>query len=124
LLQVLDSFGQYLAALYPTNSQADRSQYQTVYAQRLRSEIAALAGLHFTPQLLSQLQELRFRYLATLHVGVGTFRSVQVEDVYDSQNAWRVGGFRRNGGAEFTKPKARVRSDYCGHNSGTSFGSS
>jgi S-adenosylmethionine:tRNA ribosyltransferase-isomerase len=82
LLQVLDSFGQVPLPPYITNSQADRSQYQTVYAQRLGAIAAPTAGLHFTPQLLSRLQERGIgSVFVTLHVGVGTFRPVQVEDV-------------------------------------------
>jgi len=46
---VLDSFGQVPLPPYITNSQADRSQYQTVYAQRLGAIAAPTAGLHFTP---------------------------------------------------------------------------
>ena len=82
LIQVLDSFGQMPLPPYITKSQADQSQYQTVYAQRLGAIAAPTAGLHFTPQLLSQLQERGIgSAFVTLHVGVGTFRPVHVEDV-------------------------------------------
>lgn len=82
LIQVLDSFGQMPLPPYITKSQADQSQYQTVYAQQLGAIAAPTAGLHFTPQLLSQLQERGIgSAFVTLHVGVGTFRPVQVEDV-------------------------------------------
>ena len=62
----------------------DPERYQTVYAREEGSVAAPTAGLHFTPQLLEQLQAqgVRIAYL-TLHVGVGTFRPVTVERVED-----------------------------------------
>ncbi|MCS7063282.1 MAG: tRNA preQ1(34) S-adenosylmethionine ribosyltransferase-isomerase QueA [Methylacidiphilales bacterium] len=57
----------------------DRERYQTIYARRDGSVAAPTAGLHFTAELLSQ-----FRYATvTLHIGVGTFRPVKVENIHD-----------------------------------------
>lgn len=82
LIELLDSFGQMPLPPYITNSQAQRSQYQTVYAQIPGAVAAPTAGLHFTPQLLEQLQIRGIKQaFVTLHVGVGTFRPVEVEDV-------------------------------------------
>ncbi len=82
LIPLLDFFGHVPLPPYITNSQADWSQYQTVYATRPGAIAAPTAGLHFTPSLLSQLHSrgvgLAF---VTLHVGVGTFRPVELEDV-------------------------------------------
>lgn len=82
LIQLLDSFGHVPLPPYITDSHADAEQYQTVYAQQPGAIAAPTAGLHFTPQLLSQLGERGIKQaFVTLHVGVGTFRPVEVEDV-------------------------------------------
>ncbi len=60
---------------------ADRERYQTVYARVPGSVAAPTAGLHFTPELLRALEDLGVRRTAvTLHVGIGTFRPVEVDD--------------------------------------------
>ncbi len=67
---------------YITASLADRERYQTVYAARGGSAAAPTAGLHFTPSLLAQI-EARGVTVArvTLHVGLGTFRPMETEDI-------------------------------------------
>jgi S-adenosylmethionine:tRNA ribosyltransferase-isomerase len=67
---------------YITASQAEPEQYQTVYGDRPGSAAAPTAGLHFTPELLTRLQSqgIDLAYV-TLHVGVGTFRPVEAEDI-------------------------------------------
>lgn len=86
LIQLLDSFGHVPLPPYITDSQADLEQYQTVYAQQPGAVAAPTAGLHFTPSLLDQLQQRGIRQaFVTLHVGVGTFRPVEVEDVKTHQ---------------------------------------
>lgn len=69
---------------YVTAPQADPERYQTVYARDPGSAAAPTAGLHFTPELLERLalQDIR-TVMVTLHVGVGTFRPVEVEDPAD-----------------------------------------
>jgi S-adenosylmethionine:tRNA ribosyltransferase-isomerase len=64
--------------------QEDRERYQTVYSQEPGSAAAPTAGLHFTPEVLAALQErgVEIRYV-TLHVGLGTFQPVRVEQVED-----------------------------------------
>ncbi len=82
VIELLESFGQVPLPPYITNSQADLEQYQTIYAQNPGAVAAPTAGLHFTPELLSRLQECGVgQAFVTLHVGVGTFRPVEVEDV-------------------------------------------
>ncbi|MEA5593591.1 tRNA preQ1(34) S-adenosylmethionine ribosyltransferase-isomerase QueA [Rivularia sp. UHCC 0363] len=82
LIQLLDVFGEVPLPPYITQSSAESQQYQTVYAENPGAVAAPTAGLHFTPQLLENLQESGInRAFVTLHVGVGTFRPVEVEDV-------------------------------------------
>ena len=82
LVHLLEKFGQVPLPPYITDSQAELEQYQTVYAQRSGAIAAPTAGLHFTPSLLARLQERGINSaFVTLHVGVGTFRQVEVEDV-------------------------------------------
>jgi S-adenosylmethionine:tRNA ribosyltransferase-isomerase len=80
--EVLDRLGRVPLPPYIHQELADPERYQTVYSRQLGSAAAPTAGLHFTPELLSQLQEAGVRVVTlTLHVGLGTFRPVQVEDV-------------------------------------------
>lgn len=80
--QLLEHFGVMPLPPYITASGASPEQYQTVYAQQPGAVAAPTAGLHFTDELLERLQDLGInRAFVTLHVGVGTFRPVFVEDV-------------------------------------------
>lgn len=86
LLQVIESFGEMPLPPYITNSEADDDEYQTVYAQNLGAIASPTAGLHFTPELLQKLADSGINSaFITLHVGVGTFRPVEVEDVTTHQ---------------------------------------
>ena len=86
LLTVLPQLGVVPLPPYITDSQADPEQYQTVYADRAGSVAAPTAGLHFTPALLHQLQAKGIQQaFVTLHVGIGTFRPVEVEDITQHQ---------------------------------------
>lgn len=82
LLQVLGQYGRIPFPPYIKNSQATPEQYQTIYAQQSGSAAAPTAGLHFTENLLERLEQGGIeRAFVTLHVGVGTFRPVEVEDI-------------------------------------------
>jgi S-adenosylmethionine:tRNA ribosyltransferase-isomerase len=82
LVQMLDIFGEVPLPPYITASVALDEQYQTVYAQQPGAIAAPTAGLHFTPELLKKLRDRGINQaFVTLHVGVGTFRPVEVEDV-------------------------------------------
>ncbi|KAF3887953.1 MULTISPECIES: tRNA preQ1(34) S-adenosylmethionine ribosyltransferase-isomerase QueA [Nostocales] len=82
LVQLLDVFGEVPLPPYITASEAKSEQYQTVYAQHPGAVAAPTAGLHFTPELLDRLQQRGIEQaFVTLHVGVGTFRPVEVEDI-------------------------------------------
>jgi len=82
LLTILDEIGIIPLPPYITGSEAVPDQYQTVYADQPGSAAAPTAGLHFTPELLENLtaQGIDHTFI-TLHVGVGTFRPVEVDDI-------------------------------------------
>lgn len=84
LYEKLDEFGKMPLPPYITKQLEDNSQYQTVYAKELGSAAAPTAGLHFTPQLLAQLEAMGVHTVeVTLHVGLGTFRPVKEDNVLD-----------------------------------------
>ena len=80
--QVLDELGEMPLPPYITERLDDRERYQTVYSKELGSAAAPTAGLHFTKELLEKVKEkgVNIAYV-TLHVGLGTFRPVKVDDV-------------------------------------------
>lgn len=83
---LLQQYGQIPLPPYITDSQALPDQYQTVYAQTSGAIAAPTAGLHFTPELLAQCKAQGINQASvTLHVGVGTFRPVEVDDVTNHQ---------------------------------------
>lgn len=80
--QVLERIGHTPLPPYITDSQAQPDQYQTVYAEITGSSAAPTAGLHFTEQLLQNLLDRGINQtFITLHVGLGTFRPVEIEDI-------------------------------------------
>ena len=80
--EILDQLGQMPLPPYITHQLKDKNRYQTVYAKHEGSAAAPTAGLHFTPELLEEIQAKGVRLAhVTLHVGLGTFRPVKVEDV-------------------------------------------
>lgn len=80
--EILDKLGQMPLPPYITHQLKDKNRYQTVYAKHDGSAAAPTAGLHFTPELLAQIKEKGIKIAhVTLHVGLGTFRPVKVEDV-------------------------------------------
>ena len=82
--EVLDSLGEMPLPPYITHKLQDKNRYQTVYAKHDGSAAAPTAGLHFTPELLEEIKKKGVHIAhVTLHVGLGTFRPVKVEDVTD-----------------------------------------
>ena len=80
--ELLDRLGQMPLPPYITHELKDKDRYQTVYAKLDGSAAAPTAGLHFTPALLEQIRSKGIQIEEiTLHVGLGTFRPVKVEDV-------------------------------------------
>lgn len=80
--EVLDRLGQMPLPPYITEQLEDRERYQTVYSKEVGSAAAPTAGLHFTEELMNKLKEKGVNIcFVTLHVGLGTFRPVKVEDI-------------------------------------------
>ena len=82
--EILDKLGQMPLPPYITHQLKDKNRYQTVYAKHDGSAAAPTAGLHFTPELLKEIEQKGVSVAeVTLHVGLGTFRPVKVENVLE-----------------------------------------
>jgi S-adenosylmethionine:tRNA ribosyltransferase-isomerase len=80
--EILDALGEMPLPPYITHKLQDKNRYQTIYAKHDGSAAAPTAGLHFTEELLEQVKKMGVSIAhVTLHVGLGTFRPVKVEDV-------------------------------------------
>ena len=80
--EIMDQLGEMPLPPYITHKLKDKNRYQTVYAKNEGSAAAPTAGLHFTPELLEKVKEKGVNIAhVTLHVGLGTFRPVKVDDV-------------------------------------------
>jgi S-adenosylmethionine:tRNA ribosyltransferase-isomerase len=80
--EILDQLGEMPLPPYITHELQDKNRYQTVYAKYEGSAAAPTAGLHFTKELLAKIEEMGVKIAnVTLHVGLGTFRPVKVENV-------------------------------------------
>lgn len=108
--EVLDKLGEMPLPPYITHKLKDKNRYQTVYAKYDGSAAAPTAGLHFTNKLLQQIQDkgVKLAYV-TLHVGLGTFRPVKVENILEhhmhseyyqvtAQTAQMINETKKNGG--------------------------
>ncbi len=84
LMEILDKLGSMPLPPYIHEKLEDNNRYQTVYAKNIGSAAAPTAGLHFTPELLKKIQDMGviITYV-TLHVGLGTFRPVEVDNILD-----------------------------------------
>lgn len=107
---VLDELGEMPLPPYITEKLSDKERYQTVYSKHEGSAAAPTAGLHFTKELLAEIEAkgVNIAYV-TLHVGLGTFRPVKVENaeehkmhsefyVIDKQNADKINSAKKSGG--------------------------
>lgn len=82
--EILDELGQMPLPPYITHKLEDKNRYQTVYAKHEGSAAAPTAGLHFTEELLEEIQAMGVKIArVTLHVGLGTFRPVKVENILE-----------------------------------------
>ena len=83
---ILDELGEMPLPPYITHRLEDKERYQTVYAKHEGSAAAPTAGLHFTPGLLKEIEEMGVHIAhVTLHVGLGTFRPVKAEDILEHE---------------------------------------
>lgn len=108
--EILDRLGQMPLPPYITHQLKDRDRYNTVYASHSGSAAAPTAGLHFTPELLQAIEKKGIEIArVTLHVGLGTFRPVKVDDVenhhmhsefymIDAEAAEKINRTKENGG--------------------------
>ncbi|MSS63578.1 tRNA preQ1(34) S-adenosylmethionine ribosyltransferase-isomerase QueA [Velocimicrobium porci] len=108
--EILDQLGQMPLPPYITHQLKDKDRYQTVYAKYEGSAAAPTAGLHFTKELLKQIEEMGVVIAnVTLHVGLGTFRPVKVDNVLEHHmhsefyqvekaEADKINEVKRNGG--------------------------
>lgn len=108
--EILDQLGQMPLPPYITHQLKDRDRYNTVYAAHEGSAAAPTAGLHFTPELLKEIEAKGINIARiTLHVGLGTFRPVKVDDVaehhmhsefyqIDEEAAEKINRAKDNGG--------------------------
>ena len=108
--EILDQLGEMPLPPYITHKLQDKNRYQTVYAKHDGSAAAPTAGLHFTEELLKKVQEKGVNIAhVTLHVGLGTFRPVKVDDVeqhhmhsefyvVEEDQARLINDTKRNGG--------------------------
>ena len=82
--EILDQLGQMPLPPYITHQLEDKNRYQTVYVKHSGSAAAPTAGLHFTPELLQEIEDKGVQIArVTLHVGLGTFRPVKVDNILE-----------------------------------------
>ena len=85
-LEILEELGKMPLPPYIKAELENQERYQTVYSKVVGSAAAPTAGLHFTPELLDNIQEMGVKVCyVTLHVGLGTFRPVKAEDIRDHE---------------------------------------
>lgn len=108
--EILDQLGQMPLPPYITHQLEDKNRYQTVYAKYEGSAAAPTAGLHFTKELLKEIEEKGITIAnVTLHVGLGTFRPVKVENILEhhmhsefyqieQEEADKINNTKKNGG--------------------------
>ena len=108
--EILDQLGEMPLPPYITHKLKDKNRYQTVYAKNDGSAAAPTAGLHFTKELMKQVEEKGVKIAhVTLHVGLGTFRPVKVDNVeshhmhsefymVDEEDAKMINDTKANGG--------------------------
>lgn len=108
--EILDQLGEMPLPPYITHELTDKNRYQTVYAKYEGSAAAPTAGLHFTPELLEKIKSMGIDIAyVTLHVGLGTFRPVKVENVLEhhmhsefyqilQEDADKINTAKKNGG--------------------------
>ena len=113
--EILDELGEMPLPPYIHEKLKDKDRYQTIYAKNIGSSAAPTAGLHFTKELLNKIEKKGIKIVyVTLHVGLGTFRPVSVDDItkhkryrelsdYDQRNAFDI--------EKFVHPRMQLKKD-------------
>ena len=105
--EILDQLGQMPLPPYITHQLEDKDRYQTVYAKHSGSAAAPTAGLHFTPQLLEEIKAEGVEIASvTLHVGLGTFRPVKVDNILEHHMHSEFYQIEENEAAKINRAKA------------------
>ena len=122
--EILDRLGQMPLPPYITHQLKDKNRYQTVYAKHDGSAAAPTAGLHFTKELLKQIEDMGVTIAhVTLHVGLGTFRPVKVDTleehhmhsefyVVEESEAEKINAAKKNGGRVICVGTTSCRTGY------------
>lgn len=112
--EILDQLGQMPLPPYITHQLRDKNRYQTVYAKHEGSAAAPTAGLHFTQKLLDEIEAMGVSIArVTLHVGLGTFRPVKVENVLDHHMHSEFYRIEQSEADKINQTKARGRRVIC-----------
>ena len=123
--EILDELGQMPLPPYITHKLEDKERYQTVYAKHSGSAAAPTAGLHFTQELLDAIKQKGIEIArVTLHVGLGTFRPVKVENILehhmhsefymiDEVAANTINEVKKNGGKVISVGTTSTRTQTC-----------
>ena len=112
--EVFDSLGEMPLPPYNTHKLQDKNRYQTVYAKYEGSAAAPTAGLHFTLELLKQIEEkgVDIAYV-TLHVGLGTFRPVKVDNILEHHMHSEYYQISQEAADKINKAKDNGKRDIC-----------
>lgn len=110
LYEILDSLGEMPLPPYIHEKLTDKNRYQTVYAKNVGSAAAPTAGLHFTNELLDKIKNKGIQVVyITLHVGLGTFRPVNVDDVKNHKMHSEFYTMNQNTADILNKAKKEIR---------------
>ena len=110
LLEILDELGEMPLPPYIHEKLKDKDRYNTIYAKNLGSAAAPTAGLHFTKELMKGIEDKGIKILyITLHVGLGTFRPVNVDDIKDHKMHSEFYMMSKNTALELNRAKKEGR---------------
>lgn len=113
LMEILDELGEMPLPPYIHERLLEKDRYQTVYAKNIGSAAAPTAGLHFTDELLAKIKSKGVEILfVTLHVGLGTFRPVEVENVLEHHMHSEFYEMNAHTAERLNKAKAEKRNIY------------
>lgn len=113
-MEILDKLGNMPLPPYIHEKLENKDRYQTVYAKNIGSAAAPTAGLHFTKELLQKIHDKGIEILfITLHVGLGTFRPVMVDDVKDHEMHSEYYSMNKDTALKLNEIKKKWWTNYC-----------